>query len=303
MKKYARVGKTILRVDTELKMKNSTTLNKKNAVICVNPHDRQAHVLDFYKKYNFTPILIYSETKDAIGDMGIGINEQVKNIKSRIPNLVYLVDKGNDFDKIVKELKEKYNVLAVCPGYDVSLEYVDRLSKALGVHGNDPNTTALRRDKGWVNKQLFKNKIRTPITMEFYLNTSAIDISNKILNTIKTFPIVLKPYEGSGSRGVQIISSKKDLVEALNDCLKFKEINPIMSNKFLAQEYIDGEEGFLDFYSFNGKHLLTDAWMYTKQIFSGINLAFKTTLIMKNTPLLAKATAYCKKVLDAIGYK
>ncbi|MDR2830195.1 MAG: hypothetical protein LBB45_04035 [Methanobrevibacter sp.] len=100
----------------DLKMKNSTTLNKKNAVICVNPHDRQSYILDFYKKYNFTPILIYSKAKDAIGDMSDGVSTYIGKTKSRNKNLVFFTDKGNDFDKIVKELKEKYNVLAVCPG-------------------------------------------------------------------------------------------------------------------------------------------------------------------------------------------
>jgi hypothetical protein len=45
-----------------------THSNKKNAVVCVNPHDRQGYILDFHKKYNFIPILIYSEAEDAIGD-------------------------------------------------------------------------------------------------------------------------------------------------------------------------------------------------------------------------------------------
>ncbi|MDR2830191.1 MAG: hypothetical protein LBB45_04015 [Methanobrevibacter sp.] len=137
----------ILKIDIILKMKNNIS-NKKNAVVCVNPHDRQGNILDFYKKYNFTPILIYSEAKNAIGDLNDLVYGQIKYIKSRLPNVICLVDKGNDFNKIVKELKEKYNVLAVCPGYDVSLEYVDKLAQALGVKGNDPKTTSLRKDKG-----------------------------------------------------------------------------------------------------------------------------------------------------------
>jgi hypothetical protein len=49
-------------------MRNTKTSNKKNAVVCVNPHNRQSYILEFYKKYNFTPILIYSAAKDATGD-------------------------------------------------------------------------------------------------------------------------------------------------------------------------------------------------------------------------------------------
>jgi hypothetical protein len=76
------------------------------------------------------------------------VREQIAEVKRRISSVVYLKDNGNDFDKIVKELKSKYNVLAVCPGYDVSLEYVDKLAQALGVNGNDPKTISLRKDKG-----------------------------------------------------------------------------------------------------------------------------------------------------------
>jgi biotin carboxylase len=125
----------------------------------------------------------------------------------------------------------------------------------------------------------------------------------KILEKIKTFPIVLKPYEGAGSIGVQIINNKKDLSIALNECLKLQKDKPTMSNKFLAQEYIDGEEGFLDFYSFNGKHLLTDSWMYKKRLVNGHSLDFECLLTMKMSPTLNNAMCYCKKVLDAIGYK
>jgi biotin carboxylase len=220
-----------------------------------------------------------------------------------MPNVVYLEDKGNDFNKIVKQLKEKYNVLAVCPGYDVSLEYVDRLSAALGVHCNDPKTTALRKDKGWVAKQLLKNKIRTPITAEFSLKSPIKATISRISKLIKTYPIVLKPFEGYGGVGVQIINHKNEFEKALKEYATFQKTNPTMSAKFLAQEYINGEEGYLDFESFNGKHLLTDAWMYEKLQTVNRTLHKDLFLIMKNTPLLAKATAYCKKVLDAIGYK
>jgi biotin carboxylase len=114
---------------------------------------------------------------------------------------------------------------------------------------------------------------------------------------------VLKPYEGVGSRGVQIINNKTELIAALNQCEEFQKINPAMSKKFLIQEYIDGNEGYLDFYSMNGKHLLTDSWMYVKQISSGNNLGFYDILLMKKNTLLAKSETYCKKVLDVIGYK
>ncbi|MDR2830187.1 MAG: ATP-grasp domain-containing protein [Methanobrevibacter sp.] len=145
--------------------------------------------------------------------------------------------------------------------------------------------------------------MRTPITLEFLPNNPVNKTLTNILKIFKSFPIVLKPYEGVGSRGVQIINNKTELIAALNQCEEFQKINPAMSKKFLIQEYIDGNEGYLDFYSMNGKHLLTDSWMYVKQISSGNNLGFYDILLMKKNTLLAKSETYCKKVLDVIGYK
>jgi biotin carboxylase len=139
--------------------------------------------------------------------------------------------------------------------------------------------------------------------MEFSPNNSIDTNLNKISKTFKSFPIVLKPYEGLGSKGVQIINNKIDLKKALHECVYFQKIHPSMGSKFLVQEYISGEEGFVNFYSFNGKHLVTDAWMYNKRLVNGHSLDFECVLTMKMSPALNNAISYCKKVLDAIGYK
>jgi biotin carboxylase len=106
---------------------------------------------------------------------------------------------------------------------------------------------------------LTKNKLRTPITIAFSPKDDINKTTTKILKIFNSFPLVIKPYQGEGSIGVKIIKNKGDLKTALNDCAKFCKINPSMSEKFLVQEYIGGTEGFLNFYSFNGKHLLSDA--------------------------------------------
>jgi biotin carboxylase len=121
---------------------------------------------------------------------------------------------------------------------------------------------------------LLKNKIRTPITIDFSLKDQIKTTINKISKSIKTFPVVLKPFEGYGSIGVQIINNKNEFEKILKGYATFQKTHSSMSNEFLAQEYIDGEEGYLDFYSFNGKHLLSDAWMYKKHQVGNNNLGF-----------------------------
>jgi biotin carboxylase len=150
---------------------------------------------------------------------------------------------------------------------------------------------------------LLKNKIRTPITVEFSLKSPTKEIISRVSKLIKTYPIVLKPFEGYGSVGVQIINDKNEFEKSLKEYAVFQKTHPTMAAKFLAQEYIDGEEGFLDFYSINGKHLFTDAWMYHKLRIANSTFHNDGYLIMKKTPQLVKAETYCKKVLDAIGFK
>lgn len=85
-------------------------------------------------------------------------------------------------------------------------------------------------DKEFQLKELKKNSVFCPKT--FFLSTK--DINKK---KIVKFPIITKPVDSSGSRGVIKINNKKDLVKNISKSLKYSR-----KNRVLLQEYLPGQE-------------------------------------------------------------
>lgn len=79
----------------------------------------------------------------------------------------------------------------------------------------------------------------------FFIAKNDKDIFNRINNFI--FPCIVKPTQGSGSRGVYIIKSKQELNK-----LK-KKIKSFKSNEFIVEEFIEGIEFGSQVLVINGK--------------------------------------------------
>ena len=52
-----------------------------------------------------------------------------------------------------------------------------------------------------------------------------------------TYPVLVKPADNSGARGITICRSKEDLIEAYNKAITFSK-----SKEVLVERYIEGEE-------------------------------------------------------------
>jgi len=273
------------------------------SVVLVNPMFRIGHLFNFCKKYNFKPIVVLSKDPTAALDLYDAFVSNVNIIKKRTPNLTIIKDNGKEFNKVVKQLKTK-NVVAVIP-YDTSTIYTEKLREQLGLKNNDPSLSAGQKDKGWVNEQLAKNNIRVPITLEYDISkiNTKDSFLKEITSKIKTFPIVIKPFEGAGGMCVSIANDLKSLKSSitsyLGDAKKYSE----SSVKVLFQQYIGGDEYFLNYQSINGKHLLTDVWKYTKMQKGPYTLHHLASSLCKLDKVTRDADKYCKQVLDAIKWK
>lgn len=63
------------------------------------------------------------------------------------------------------------------------------------------------------------------------------------------YPVIVKPDDGGGSRGVSLVYSKDELIEALN--LSFDNSR---TKKVIVEEYVEGDEFSVEYISYNGKH-------------------------------------------------
>jgi biotin carboxylase len=132
----------------------------------------------------------------------------------------------HDLEAIKKIIKDE-NIDYLLPGCgEESYLNTVKLSQQLGIGNFDDFETAKLVHNKWKFKEFcLKNNISTPKGF-FYKNEDS-------LQNLK-FPVVVKPTNLSGGRGVEIVKSKTELKKALQTAKKF-------SDEIFIEEFIDGE--------------------------------------------------------------
>lgn len=128
-------------------------------------------------------------------------------------------------------------------GTDIAMPSVNYIAEKLNLIGNSLTSTLISTDKFEMRKALLNKGISCP-RFGFYekaefRNTEGFE-----------FPLIVKPTDRSGSRGVtkvyDITSANKAIEKALNNSI---------NNRVIVEEFIEGDREFsVEFISFNGEH-------------------------------------------------
>ena len=156
----------------------------------------------------------------------------------------------------------KYDISFAMPGSETGIELTDRINSILGLRGNDPKTSHLRRNKYFMHQKL--QEIGLPIIKQTMVNNfkSALTFINS--NDIQ-YPVVLKPLNSAGSDGFNLCHNELNLEEKFNELIRSKNIFNIENSNILIQEFIQHDEYVVNSVSLNGVHHLTDVWKYKKE--------------------------------------
>jgi biotin carboxylase len=111
-----------------------------------------------------------------------------------------------------------------------------------------PNTehVSIFLNKSLQRKKLDEGGFINPKWIEIN-NTSDIDFKIQDFN----FPLVVKPPDSSGSRGVSIVKSRKNIEDKINKALVFST-----NKKILIEEFIDGNEFTIEVAAKEGKIII-----------------------------------------------
>ncbi len=135
------------------------------------------------------------------------------------------------------------------------------ITEKLKLPGNKINVAKLLKDKYSVRKCLIENAIddiKQCIEIDAHTNTEKIDI---------TFPVMVKPCEGSGSRGISRVNSEAELKQACQNAIAASG-----SGTAVIEDFIDGTEYGIESFVYDGnvavlavvrKHM-TDAPFYAE---------------------------------------
>jgi len=149
--------------------------------------------------------------------------------------------------KFNRDVHQIDGVLTV--GTDVS-RTVAGVAQALGLVGVSPETALCATNKARMRECFFKNNVPAPKWMEVSTLKEAEDAI-----TLLGLPLVIKPVDNMGARGVRKIVDESDLAQALESALENSR-----TGKAIIEEYMEGPELSVDTMVYNGEvHLLTIA--------------------------------------------
>lgn len=147
-------------------------------------------------------------------------------------------------EKILEECK-KIEPEGVCSiASDLAVTTVNYVSNKLGLNSNSERCSVLSTNKYEMRRAFQRNNDPSPLFV------IATDENIPDISYMK-FPVIVKPTDSSGSRGITKISSIKELDSAISNAK-----NCSYEKKVIIEEFVEGKEYSVESISYHGKHNL-----------------------------------------------
>ncbi len=148
-----------------------------------------------------------------------------------------------DQEKIL-EVCKKLNIDGITTiATDMAVPTISYVANELKLNSNSIKTASISTNKGLMREAFKINNCNSP---KFAVFNSK---NNDFLNF--NFPVIVKPVDRSGSRGVSKIESHSDLQEAIKTA-----IDESFSKQAIVEEFIEGQEVSVESISWNAKHYI-----------------------------------------------
>ncbi len=147
---------------------------------------------------------------------------------------------------------EKEKILEICKKEKVegvtsfliesALPYVYYVMRGLGLPCNSRECEELTANKYTMREQLSKEGVSIPLYEVISSPRGRINIP---------LPIIIKPADSGGSRGITLVRDMKDVYAAIDRALAYSP-----SKTAMVEQYIDGREFSIEAISYEGRHFI-----------------------------------------------
>lgn len=147
---------------------------------------------------------------------------------------------------------EKEKILEICRSIkpdgivsiasDLASITVNYIAEKLGLIGNGMDSALISTNKYFMRKAFEQGGDPSP------KNYRSDELDDNIIEMLK-FPLIVKPVDRSGSRGI----TKIEKVEQLKEAIKIAE-ELSFDKKAMIEEYVEGQEYSVEYISYNGCH-------------------------------------------------
>lgn len=145
-----------------------------------------------------------------------------------------------------EEILNKCREIGICGicsiASDLAMVTASYVAEQLGLPGNSVQATAKSTNKHLMRRAFEENGDPSPASI---LVDETTDLSKLNL----TYPIIVKPTDRSGSRGIYKLTEPSGLAEAVRCAMEQG-----FEKKALVEEYAEGQEYSVEFISYQGEH-------------------------------------------------
>ena len=194
-------------------------------------------------------------------------------------------------EKILEKCKEIKPDAITSVASDLATLTVNYLAEKLGLAGNSLECTKISTNKYEMRKRFMHQDVKCP-RFEVATTDNLPDVSNF------RFPVIVKPTDRSGSRGVLKIEHPKQLKEAVS-----RAQTESFSGEAIVEEFVQGREVSVESISWEGKHYIlaiTDKVTTREPYFVELEHHQPTSLDEK---VQDKIRIETRKALTAVGVK
>lgn len=176
-------------------------------------------------------------------------------------------------------------------GSDLAVLTVNYLAEKLGLPGNSIHSSIISTNKHEMREAFYKHNIPCPKS-QLVKNIDDVDIENFV------YPVIVKPVDRSGSRGIFKLENKEHLKECIEESMSLS-----FNKQALVEEFAEGKEYSMEMISYKGKH---NFLAVTEKFTTGAP-NFIETMHFEPAPfdegLKIKAINTIKNALDALEIK
>ncbi|HEY2577319.1 MAG TPA: ATP-grasp domain-containing protein [Streptosporangiaceae bacterium] len=227
------------------------------------------------------------------------------HVRSQFPdtNLSYLpsdftleIQHHGDVRETAAELR-RHGVTTVAAAAESGVLLANELSAALGTPGNGMRCPEARRNKFAMHQAVRAAGLASAGSIE----SSSADAILDWAAERGRWPVVLKPVASAGTDNVifcdsaEAVAAAHAKISASTD--RYGRANPTV----LAQQFLVGEEHYVNTVSHEGVHQIIEVWHYCKRpVPGGRSINDFDDLLPRNDPGARRVAGYALSVLDAL---
>lgn len=203
----------------------------------------------------------------------------------------------DDWERVAARLLD-FAPACVIAGTETGVPLADYLAARLGLPGNAPRTSGLRRNKFEMQEALHAAGLKS-IAQHIAKDAEEAAFWAEQRGV---WPVVVKPVDSAGADGVRFCATPEEVRHASDAILGRSNRLGLENSSVLLQELLTGQQYFVNGVSISGHHVITEIWQDDKIPVEGAGLICeKETLLDAEGPVQGILTDYLRKALDVLG--